>query len=246
MLSSVLSLGLALTLATAAPTARQTPIYPPTSSSNAFHLIANVTDPSHPFGATINTWAVTSYHTGAGFATAVLTPTSTGRTFYVNGTASQVQFGETSILTDGGTPPFPDGWTVQNATQFDPNYPAEHTVYINAGAGTPNIGLHRFPDPIPDVYGTSSGTYVACNNTIPYTGAQVVTIQYAYATFINASGAFDYEKNIPQGCVEIALLPQCTPINTLPPGSLSSHAFAVEVDCYADVAGIDWTVYSAW
>ncbi|KAI9743007.1 MAG: hypothetical protein M1818_003302 [Claussenomyces sp. TS43310] len=247
MLSSVFTLGLAFGLATAAPLARQSPVYPPTSVSNAFNLIANVTDLSDAFGASINGHAISSYHTGAGFSTAVLDGLSdASRIFYVNGTAEEVRYGQASVISDAGQPSFPEGWVVQNQSQFDNVYPGEHDVFINAGNGTKGIGLHDFPQPIPDLYAPGSGTYVACNNAIPYTGASAITVQYAYTTYTNASGAYDYELNIPKGCVQIKLLPQCTAINSPGAGSISSHDYAVNERCYDDVSSIDWSIYSDW
>src|SRR4051812_45042071 len=90
----------------AAPTS--SPIFPPRSSAADFRLVANVT--ANDLTPSINDYVLTSYHTGAGQAFAVLVPNTSatsGRTFYTNGTAEDIRYRRSNILTDGGSPPFP-------------------------------------------------------------------------------------------------------------------------------------------
>lgn len=246
MRTSTFSLLAAVGLAAAAPTARQAPNYPPASSSNAFRLVVNVTDPTTDFTPSINDYVLTSYHVGAGEAYAVLQPNLTftsGRILYENGTAYDVRFGAASVISDGGTPPFPEGLYVQNETEFDYKYTTQHNAMFLPGGGTKGVGLAQFPNPIPYLANPGSGSFAACNNTLPYGPA--FSLVYAYATFTDADGNYDYQKNIPEGCAEITLLPECATINDLPAGSYSSHEFASTQRCYEDVSAIDWTVYSA-
>lgn len=248
MFTSIVTLSLAA-LAAAAPSSKRQiiPNYPPTSQSRGFKLIANVTDLSSDFNPSIRNWVVEGAHTGAGTNTAVLTPydpaTNNGRTFYLNGTAEDVHYGNTHVLTDAGTPPAPFGIYTQNKTEFEYLYPDEHGVSINVGAGT-GTTVTRFPEPYAYILsGTGSGTYVACNNTVPYYGTTFITLEYAYETFTGPDGGYEYNANIPEGCAPVRLLPQCTELNELPEDALSSHEFAANNTCYPDVASIDWSQY---
>lgn len=99
---------LLVSAAAAAPAARQAPAYPPHSLGTSFRLIANVT--SADLSPSINDYVLTSYHLSAGGAAAVLAPfttPTTGRLFYLNGTAEDVRYRRASILTSGGTPVSP-------------------------------------------------------------------------------------------------------------------------------------------
>ncbi|KAI0466020.1 hypothetical protein F4859DRAFT_340816 [Xylaria cf. heliscus] len=88
------------------------PNYPPNELSTGFRLVANVTDPATDLTPSVDGWELQGIHTGAGLNDAVLT-SETGRIFYHNGTAAEIRFGEGSILSDGGSPPFPYGIYVQ-------------------------------------------------------------------------------------------------------------------------------------
>ncbi|KAG4025657.1 hypothetical protein MFRU_053g00260 [Monilinia fructicola] len=226
--SSILStLALLSTLTSAAPTSRrQTPNYPPQSKSKHFKLVANVTSGD----LAINNFILESYHTGAGTAYAVLAENTTEanpRTFYVNGTATDVRFGNSSTITDAGS----GNNTFPESIVISPSDPASSpsnrsTVEINAGAGQPYVGLTTFPDPIIQLHGYQGETFYACNSSLPYGDA----IQLFYR---------GYREVTPTGCSDVALLPQCSE------GTGATDKYAAEVSCYADVAGIDWSVYSA-
>ncbi|KAK0703086.1 hypothetical protein B0T26DRAFT_599712, partial [Lasiosphaeria miniovina] len=221
------------------------PHHAPTSLSQGFFLVANVTDPSKDLVPSINGWVVQAAHTGPALDVAVLqSPTSSvpGRIFYENGTAEQVRFGRSSVLTDTATPLTPYGIIVQNSTRFDATYPTEHDVFINGGTGTPS-SITNFPNSPYAVLQNNlgPGTFVACNNTVPYYGRKFITIEYAYATFVGPDGGFLYDADIPDGCAPISLVPQCTTLNSLPPGAFASHEFAATVRCYDNVAAIKWS-----
>ncbi|KAK4234514.1 hypothetical protein C8A03DRAFT_18598 [Achaetomium macrosporum] len=187
-----------------------------TSSSKGFYLIAHVTDPSRDFSPSIEGWALTAIHTGAGLNAAVLASASAGRLFYENGTAAQVAATQSTILTDAGTPPFPMGLYVQGEGE------PPKILEINVGAGTPNTIVGREADVLVnglDANGLGRGTYMACNATVPYYGVEYITLQYAYG-------------KVSDGCAPIELRPRCATLNDLPADSLSSHEFAVVVPCY--------------
>ncbi|KAH8593033.1 hypothetical protein B0O99DRAFT_226815 [Bisporella sp. PMI_857] len=221
MVSSIFKAASALALlstASAAPTTRQVPNYPPTSLSSNFRLVANVTgaDLSTP----INDYVLTSYHTGAGTGYAVLVPATTpteGRIFYVNGTAEEVRYNNANLLSDSGVQLFPSGVSIN----------ADSTISINAGAGQAGVGLKRFPVPVPELAYLGNGEFYACVKDLVFGPA--VQLFYKSGTDVAT----------PAGCADVSLLPQCSE------GSGAEDEFANTVNCYADVAGIDWSVYSA-
>ena len=135
----------------------------------------------------------------------------------MNSTASEVQYGESNTLSDEGTPLFPAGLSI-NADRG--------SVLIDAGAGQPWIGLTRFPDLITELSYPDIEGFVACERAIESGSA----IQ-----------AFAQDGNgILEGCVRLTLLPQCEAV-----GSGLEHPFGNTVNCYEDVAAIDWSVYSS-
>ncbi|KAM0152915.1 hypothetical protein ACHAQE_007886 [Botrytis cinerea] len=219
------TLALLTSVTSAAPTRRQTST-PPKSSSNYFTLVANVTSGD----LAINNFVVESYHTGAGTAYAVLAEDNTEanpRIFYINGTATDVRFGNSSTLSDAGSGSntFPESLTI---TPSDPasSSSGRSTVEINAGVGQPYVGLTASPIQTTQLHGYQGETFYACNTTLLYGPA----IQLFYR---------GYSEETPAGCSDVALLPQCSE------GSGSEDASAATVSCYDNVASINWSVYSA-
>ncbi|KAI3320161.1 hypothetical protein HD806DRAFT_538721 [Xylariaceae sp. AK1471] len=241
MFKTVLAIG-AASLASAIPlVSRQViPHYPPNSLSTGFRLVANVTDPATDLTPSVNGWEFQGIHTGAGFNDAVLT-SSTGRLFYHNGTASEIRFGQGSILSDGGTPEFPWGIYVQGEDEYDTTYPVEHDVNINVGTGTIGVSLLAFPNPYFYLTGNAQGTFVACPRTVPYYNAEYIVVRFAYDTF-DPNTALNVQ-NVPEGCTAITLIPECDTLPDLPEGSISSHEFAQTSKCYDDVSAINWPEY---
>jgi len=206
------------TLASTAPTTF--PNYPPTSLSQNFRLVANVTGTDLP--TPINDYVLTSYHFGAGTDLAILVPNTTvtsGRIFYLNGTAEEVRYHNADVLSDQGTPLSPAGLSIN----------LDGSVLINAGVGESGIGLTQFPDPISELSGKTTaglgGSFYACFVHFPPDSSAV---QLLFKTF---------GEETPAGCADVTLLPQCSE------GSGLAHPTANTVNCYADVAGIDWTFY---
>ncbi|KAK8043048.1 hypothetical protein PG994_013531 [Apiospora phragmitis] len=238
MLSAVLSLN-ALGLAAAAPLeSRQVvPHYPPTQQSKGFHLIANLTDPSQDFTPPVNSWQLSGIHVGAGLNDAVLAA-SKGQLFYQNGTAEQTRYNQAHTLSDGGTPLFPWGIAVDDQADTEG---VLHGISINAGSGQVGIQLAQFPEHYPILRTPAPGTYVACNQTEPYYHTNYITVRAMFDTFDSTTGR--YVRHVPENCVAITLVPQCAELPALPSGSMSSHEFANTVNCYADVASIDWPEY---
>lgn len=247
MKSTIVALSLA-TLAISAPAARrQVPHYPPTSKSQAFKLVANMTNPALDFSPSIKDWLVQGYHTGAGTNAAVLAPfdasTNPGRIFYENGTNQELAYHQTTLLTDAGSLPVPFSWQVQSSTEFDPLYPAQHHVSISVGQAT-QAYIANFPVVYPTLQnGLGSGTFVACKNELPSNPSlgDVVTVNYAYSTYEQGpDGGFEDHANIPEGCVPISLIPECAALDG---SSETSHEFAQSERCYEDVSAINWPEY---
>lgn len=212
-LSAATVFALLNTLASAAPTS--SPIFPPRSTSENFRLIANVT--KHDLTPSVNGFELASYHIGAGQGYAVLTndTPSTGRIFYTNGTAEEIRYRRSNILSDGGTPLFPFGIVLNE----------DKSVSVNAGLGTAGVNLALFPDPISKLSAVGKDGFYACQSNLSFGLVQVFTRAY--------------EEETPAGCADVTLLAQCSE------GSRAEHPFGAISGCYADVKGIDWSIYSA-
>ncbi|ATY60302.1 hypothetical protein A9K55_005905 [Cordyceps militaris] len=238
MIAPLAALGLA-GLAAAAPTTG--PLYPATSSSNGFNLVLNVTDPSKDLSPPVHGTFVTSIHVGPAYNYVGQSATAAAaRLFYVNGTATEVRYGSSDTVSDGGTPPFPE---VLSLVQ-DKASETLSTLWLNAGNGGDanyRTGLAGFPNPIPALY---PSTYVACREALAYYGGKEFVIIKQAQTTVGEDGTIDY--NIPEGCAPLSLLPQCAKLNDLPAGSLSSHEYAANTRCYENVNSIDWPKYHAY
>ncbi|KAJ6438351.1 oxidoreductase CipA-like [Purpureocillium lavendulum] len=229
MIASALALSL-VGLAAASPiTERQvTPHYPATEVSKGFHLVVNVTDPSRDFEPSIQNSYIASIHTGAGLALVGNVPsTQNARVFYQNGTSEEKRTGRSNVITDSGTPPFPSGLKLTKDKGSDVS-----TADLNAGSGSPGVGLAAFPSPYSYLY---PETWLACNESLPYYQGQHFII---FKQIPQASA-----DKAPAECVPVRLLPECTELNDLPDGSYSSHEWAIEDRCYKDVKSIKWSEY---
>jgi hypothetical protein len=163
------------------------------------------------------------------------------RLTWLLGTAAEIRFGEGSIVTDGGTPLFPYGIYVQGETEHDVTYPAEHDVNVNVGSGTIGVSLKPFPDPYFYLTAKAQGTFVACPRVVPYYNAEYIVVRFAYDIFDSDTALF--VRDVPEGCTAINLIPECDTLPELTEGSLSSHEFAQNSKCYADVSAINWPEY---
>ncbi|KFY70228.1 hypothetical protein V498_10381, partial [Pseudogymnoascus sp. VKM F-4517 (FW-2822)] len=193
------------------------PLAPPWTQSTSFRLVANVTGAD--LIPSVQNYVVTSAHIGAGQGAAVLVPndaTNPGRQFYVNGTAEEVRYNRATVQSSGGAAPNVYPYGIQIA-------PAPATgVTINAGLGTPSVGLERFPSPVTFLTAPEAATYVACNERL--------TFGDAIALNVLRTG-----EAVPAGCAEVKLLPECSA------GDGSVHETENIVQCYADAAAIDWS-----
>lgn len=140
-------------------------------------------------------------------------------------------------MTDGGTPLYPYGITVQPEVAPGTAY----GVAVNVGPGTSGVQLTHFPEVYPILRGGAQGTYAACNEFEPYYQKNYTTVRFTYDV-VNPD-TFLYEHDIPANCIAINLIPECAVLPDLPAGSVASHEFASSVNCYPDVSAIDWTQY---
>lgn len=193
-------------LATAASIPRQSPTL---SSSKGFNLILQLNDPATDFDPPVQNSFITSIHTGAGLALVGISPDQ-GRVFYQNGTQEELLSGQSTVITDSGTPPFPSGLKLtDDGTDIT-------TANLDAGPGTRGLslsdgdGTHLMP-----------GTFFACKEALDYYGGKEFVI-------IKQSN----EEAVPAQCRAAKLVPQCTELNELPEGSTSSHEFALDSPCH--------------
>ncbi|KAH7375206.1 hypothetical protein B0T11DRAFT_292930 [Plectosphaerella cucumerina] len=184
--------------------------------SAGFELVAVVTNPATDLTPSINFWTLSTIHDGAGRAVAGLS-NDAASVWYLNGTENQIKDYESSLLTDAGTPPFPNGLDFV----YTPSGTAD--LRVDAGPGTPGVGLNQNRDLFYLSAPGNDGTYMACRESIPYySGKEFIVLKYAY-------------HGVPQGCAEIRLVPQCAELAPLPPNALASHEYAMPVPCHVSV-----------
>ncbi|KAH0533119.1 hypothetical protein TsFJ059_001727 [Trichoderma semiorbis] len=211
------------------------PNYPPVKQSTGFRLVVNVTDKALDFSPSVQGLYVNSIHVGAGLnEVGIGSKSDNPGIFYQNGTASEARFSGATTVTDQGTPLSPYGISLS----LDPDSKTLSSVYDNGGLGTKGVQISQFPEGFRYL---GPETYVICNVPLAYYQGTKFNVVKQAATTISSTG--QVERNIPEGCVPVRLLPECATLEDLPAGSYSSHEFAINSDCYADVASINWSLY---
>ncbi|KAG9241033.1 hypothetical protein BJ878DRAFT_252402 [Calycina marina] len=104
---------------------------------------------------------------------------------------------------------------------------ADDTVFINAGLGEAGVSLNQFPVMVPELAYTGTASFHASIEELAFASA-VQLIHKAPGTGTPASAA------------DVSNLSQCVY------GSGATDTSASTVNRYADVAGIEWTMYSAY
>jgi hypothetical protein len=210
------------------------PNYPTHDLSAGFRLVVNVTDKSLDLKPSVQGLYVNSIHVGAGLNQAGVGAKSESNVFYQNGTATDYRFGAATLITDEGTPLSPYGFSLSKNAGSE----TLSSAAINGGAGTPGVAISQFPE---GFLFLEPETFVICNTPLAYyQGTPFLTVEQA-ATTISSTG--QVERNVPAGCAPVRLLPECATLETLPAGSFASHEFALQSECYADVATINWSLY---
>lgn len=188
------------------------------SSSKGLKLRVKLQDASKDLTSPVKGQFVTSIHDGAG-TNLVGFSASEGRIFYVNGTAGgDGLFWNT--LSDGATPLVPFGLSLHAA----PENADVQIVRLDAGPGDEDIYVPEHAAS-PQLYPTN---WLACSEPLQYYGGQKFNVLRRQAL----------GTSTPSECVLITLLPECTALNDLPPGSYASHEFAREVSCYKDASNV--------
>lgn len=233
MLAPIIALGLAA-LATAAPTAPPTnPHYPPTQVSKGFQLVLNVTDHSKDLKPSVHNSYVASLHVGAGQNLVGQTFTKDyARTFYVNGTAEEVHFGNSHLISDAGS--IPEGFGLLPV----PGSKTLSQATLNGGSGDEGIVLTRFPSPYTYL---NPQTFAACKEKLDYYGGKEFVVLKQANTTVDKNGKINY--NVPKGCAPVTLLPECHKLEPLPEGASWNHDNAADSACYKKPSAINWSSY---
>lgn len=178
--------------------------------------MVKVTDSTTDFEPSIDSYYVSSIHVGAGQALGGVDPQS-ARIWYQNGTASDLAYGQGTIVWDGGSPPFPHGFKLVYEQDL------VSVVRVDVGPGTPGVQIISSSDSsypfltAPD----NIGTYIVCEETVAYYGErQFLVLKHAAA-------------DVPKGCAVVQLVPQCAELPD--DGSLSRQEFAQKAPCYDDI-----------
>ncbi|KAL1888944.1 hypothetical protein Sste5346_009211 [Sporothrix stenoceras] len=219
------------------------------STSTGFQLVAVVTDPFNALATRVQNMVLQAYHAGASYRMPVLTKPDAenpGRIFYFD---RPPQNSSSILLTDSSgetpanstsNPSISFGLAVQSPDDFIvPEYPQEHGSWFYAGSGdatpvspanmhTPYGGLYLLNE-------QGSGTFMACNRTIPYYNLENgITLEYLYDSDASAPNE---KPSVPENCVPIRLVFVCADLPDVPAGSQSSHANAQPVSCYTNMEG---------
>ncbi|KEY73327.1 hypothetical protein S7711_01442 [Stachybotrys chartarum IBT 7711] len=211
------------------------PRYPKKSYSKGFMLVVNVTDPATDFDPPIHNSYITSFHTGAGQGLVGIV-NANGRVFYQNGTDKEVREHRSNIISDGGTPIAPQGFQLTQ-DEYDETISA---ATLNFGPGSAGVFISSYPEPYAYLM---PETFIACDEKLPYYGGRkAITIKRSTATV--EDGGFSYH-NIPDECIAVRLIPQCTELGGCPKDATSSHQYAIHSGCYDDVASIKWPIYAS-
>jgi hypothetical protein len=227
MISTILGASLA-SLALASPLIPRA-AYPPTSSAQAFVLIANVTDLTKDLTPSVNHFKLVGVHVGAGLNTAILNGTR-GNVLFENGT--DTSFG---IAANYGNI-YPYGLSISQQPSNIPDSSYVEYIGINAGLSENGVGITGPEIAWPQLFGPDSGTFIVCNETKPTYGRPQYPVRFAKSTVVNGVT----QQQIPDLCAPITLLPQCATLDPLPSGALYNYDYANTVRCYQDVASIQW------
>ncbi|KAK5661874.1 hypothetical protein OQA88_9982 [Cercophora sp. LCS_1] len=232
MRSSLLTLYYFATLAVTTPLVPRSKVgYTTVLWSNAFLLIANVTNLSMDLDPSVHLWKLNGVHNGAGAETAILTK-ETGRIFYENGTDDNI--GVTSD-TNG---PYPSSMVIHPLTPDQPYADYVDNLGINLGMAMRGLGIVPYGEegwPWPSLYSPDDGTFMAC----PGVGAQDHQVRFAKGT-VDADG--NLSVAVPLGCAPVTLLAQCMILGNAPAGATYTHDYARQIRCYEDVSNVDWSM----
>ncbi|KAK6066683.1 hypothetical protein SCUP234_11992 [Seiridium cupressi] len=114
-------------------------------------------------------------------------------------------------------------FNAQYLDEFDPDYPAEHNVFVNRD-GDLALGAPAPTSP-PSIWGEAPGTYLVCERK--FQQKDVLAIRFAYSVL-------NETENIPSGCVPVKLESRCAPLEPLYQNKTWNHDNIIEVPCVKD------------
>ncbi|KAK3689270.1 hypothetical protein B0T22DRAFT_480483 [Podospora appendiculata] len=169
--------------------------------TQAFNLIANVTNPSLDLTPSINHFQLTGIHIGAGLSTAVLTPT-TGRVLYENGTGTTPQ--TTGIASDlGGI--YPYSLTITPLPADEPDAAYVDYVGIDIGTAQDGIGVGGDGGEWPVLSGPDRGTFVVCYEPQPAYGRPQYPVRFARERVVGGVAVLRLARSSPGRCIIMIL-----------------------------------------
>ncbi|KAK6218168.1 ubiquitin-specific protease doa4 [Pestalotiopsis sp. IQ-011] len=111
----------------------------------------------------------------------------------------------------------------QSLDEFDPDYPAEHNVFVNRD-GDLALGAPAPTHP-PSIWGPAPGTYLVCRREFQRRG--VLAVRFAYSVL-------NETENIPRGCVPVKLESRCAPLDPLFSNKTWNHDEIITTPCVKD------------
>ncbi|KAK9415474.1 hypothetical protein SUNI508_10498 [Seiridium unicorne] len=109
----------------------------------------------------------------------------------------------------------------QYLEEFEPDYPAEHNVFVNRD-GDLALGAPAPTSP-PSIWGEAPGTHLVCERKSQQN--DVLAIRFAYSV---------WTENIPSGCVPVKLESRCASLEPLYQNKTWNHDNIIEVPCVKD------------
>ncbi|EFY92114.1 hypothetical protein MAC_01715 [Metarhizium acridum CQMa 102] len=220
-------------LAAASPMASQPGSdYPEKFSSQGFHLVVNNTDLSRELPDPVHHMFLSSIHIGPpsnllGTSSTAETP----RVFYQNATEDEFRSGHGHILSDGGSPRISYGLS----SRLEENVADAFVFRLDAGPGQHGVAIS--PGHHPYAFLKVPGLAL-CNEPVKYHNGKRMNI---LKQFPNPTGTL---WKMPEECVPVRLLPQCTQLEDAQQGAMSSHEFVQTTHCYKNVSAINWSTYT--
>lgn len=229
-----------LTLTSSLSTSRrQAPAPTGISQSRGFNLIFNVTVPGTDFpGHPIDGLALSAEHVGAGLAAAIAGSTPVDLLYTVNGTI------QTGVSGSGTTPGATTTlWEGLEMTGPAADEPFVYPLVLQLMAATPGLGVPTAANggggdddgqACLAAFAPLVGTFAVCDTGY----VDVPEVPEYEVVFVKGNSTGWYvAQNIPDNCVAVKLLPQCSSDE-----SVGTEEGVEEVLCYEDVSTIDWSL----
>ncbi|KXJ96379.1 hypothetical protein Micbo1qcDRAFT_154928 [Microdochium bolleyi] len=157
---------------------------------------------------------------GVNIAIASSSPSANAPVFYQNGAAGS----KTSTVVTDIPGVYPLAISVQGPKEFDAQFPKEHNVSVNLKGATQGLVI-RAADKggLSGPAGTKGAAYMVCEREMFVGGPAPSTLQVLRVRYAG--------EQLPAGCVEVKLVPECAVLPALPAGSSWDHKKVVAVPC---------------